>query len=387
MDDTHQFTPSELIHLFVDGEATAAQQSLLFSLLAAEADLQEKFRAAVLMHQTLEQVRASAVPPEHYTSELFARAGFAGTAGKRVVFFSALSSAARKAAPLVFSAVVGAAIAFLLLFDRQTGPVVLPAHSSIGSERSVPSAVALPEPVRRQTGSAGIAQQPRRRSLPNTEKRSLISNGISSAPNSESVNISGQGDFLAITTAPVAGQQAKVHRTTALRALVADIPDIRPATATSHITLYLKNIQALGWYPAREIPASDITENISIGALYHFSQEHAAGVEIGREFLPIYYFSDSTQRLERTVIWAGGIYHYQPEALAIAGALAPFARLGLGGTAAGPMARAVLGVRLQTDRLFSAALGVEGSSLLYRRGSTLYTTGKLGVVFQAELQF
>jgi len=68
---------SELVYLFVDGETTSAQEQVLFSHLATDADLQAELQEAILIRSTLEQdCSALAVPPET-TAAIFSKAGFA----------------------------------------------------------------------------------------------------------------------------------------------------------------------------------------------------------------------------------------------------------------------------------------------------------------------
>ena len=43
---------SELVYLFVDGETTSAQEQVLFSHLATDADLQAELQEAILIRST-----------------------------------------------------------------------------------------------------------------------------------------------------------------------------------------------------------------------------------------------------------------------------------------------------------------------------------------------
>ncbi len=455
MNNEYQFSASELIHLFVDGEADIAQQALLFSLLAIDAGLQEQFRSAVLMQQTIAQVRASAVPPEHYTAGLFAKAGFTA-AQPSATWLAGISTTAKNVVLSLFSAVVGACIATLLLFpyiDKATpGPRASMADTALHQQLSDSSTTETyaPTPAGQSTisgGTAPIRQADRpggtariysqynatptanRASaslspieLPTpttsenlTQKRPdtpmdeeaihasideetpiaqtdadaankpveiLADTPLDNAMAENQTENAPETPIASITTAPIAQQQiAAIDRSRPQRIAPAQMPAVEQLPM---VTLYLKNIQALRWYPVRDIPASTIEENLMFGGLYHLSREHAVGAEVGRELLPLYSFTDSSQIRMNILLWAGGVYQYQPEELAIANTIEPFVRIGLGGTGAGPMGKAMLGIRLQTSNVLSAALGVESSTLVYRRGTKLNTTGKLGFTVSIE---
>lgn len=450
MNNEYQFTASELIHLFVDGEATAAQQSRLFSLLAADVGLQEQFRAAVLIQKTLEQVRATTVPPVHYTTELFAKAGFATStaiaAEAPVSWIAGLSTATKGIALSLCSALAGACIAVFMMLPYLREPATTAANdvatrSAVGSSpiRATPG-----EPVQQLTAQGNAAagstasgssvvqgsaasgpNVPAYNAVEQTDRNrhsstELLQGGatervrirVDRTPRDQSASLvqdeSGQeqdaaerlsteavqeqfatplaqGELItAVQPVSVPQEPARIHRAVprSLLATSSVLPQEHP-----EVTVYLKNVQALDWYPQRDIPASTMEENLMFGALYHVSRDHAFGAEVGRELMPLYSFANNMQIRLNTMLWAGGLYQYQPESLVLANTIQPFFRLGLGGTGAGPMGKALLGMHLQTSDFMSAAFGLEGSLLAYRRGSVVQTTGKLGFMLSLEAQF
>ncbi len=463
MNNEYQFTASELIHLFVDGEAEPTQQALLFSLLATDTGLQEQFRAAVFMQQTLEQVRASAVPPAHYTTELFSRAGFTSATGTAAVapsFWSGIPPAAKSIILSLCSAAMGAGLAILLM---------LPSLQDITGQTSSTASVALPDTTRYQQGlSSGHSQahvpgpgpveqnaavggtdrtEARYRSTsdrdgaPATELQTtrqqtlatseevrsqqsstLADNATSNRYRNSTLNgtrNSTQSASLTPTEPATSNpateslentpEQQEENSTRDMQPITAvsltslgqqqvgtlgrnkpqliELSDIPPAEEIPGVVVYLKNTQALSWYPMRDIPASTMDENLMFGGLYYLSAEHAVGAEVGRELLPLYSFVGDLQIRNSTLLWGGAIYQYQPSALMIGNTMEPFVRLGLGGTGAGPMGKLMLGMRLQTSNVLSASIGLEGTTLVYRRHTTIETTGKLGFTVSIEAGF
>ncbi|MFP4528936.1 MAG: anti-sigma factor family protein, partial [Candidatus Kapaibacterium sp.] len=70
------FTPQDLIHLFIDGEASDAQQKALFEELAASDNLQAEFQQALDIKKSMAADFESMTPPPAVEASLFARAGF-----------------------------------------------------------------------------------------------------------------------------------------------------------------------------------------------------------------------------------------------------------------------------------------------------------------------
>ncbi|HET9136645.1 MAG TPA: hypothetical protein VFO76_08405 [Candidatus Kapabacteria bacterium] len=70
-------THSDLIYLFVDGEATPAERSKLYEALANNPELQSEFEDAMRMKEAVEREVTTAIPPPSLTEALFLRAGVA----------------------------------------------------------------------------------------------------------------------------------------------------------------------------------------------------------------------------------------------------------------------------------------------------------------------
>lgn len=420
MSNEYQFTPSELVHLFVDGEADAYQQSALFSYLASDMELQEELRGAMLMRKTLEQVRATTIPPDECATAIFAKAGFAATETQAVV--PVLSQTIIKSlVHTLLAATAGAGIAFVILSSALHQPAARPAGTASKQVAQVLSTPHNPDSAQTfgDLPSAQLTSQPtasgREIHSNSAAHVAKLTNGIADngrissgsrkprrlafAPDESKIAIENQSplqagteppaslysDAHSITTAPIAEQQFALS----LGESEPETLAFPPATAeenTAAFAVYLKSSQALKWYPSRDVPQQTITENISIGGLYYFSAAHAAGIEAGREFLPLYSFASTTHDYTRALWWIGGVYRYEPEDMRIA-FVQPFAQTSLGITTIGPMGKALLGARIQAGDFLSATLGVEAASLVYRRNSSLRTTEKLGFTFSTEIRF
>lgn len=118
--EQQSWTPSELIYLFVDGEADDVQKHLLFTALANDAALQAEFSDALRIGAAIEEAKLEERPPQHVTAALFQKAGFGEAAAAKTPIGAAVITTAagsgfasrlqRMAVPF-FSALVGGIIA------------------------------------------------------------------------------------------------------------------------------------------------------------------------------------------------------------------------------------------------------------------------------------
>ncbi|MBL7973731.1 MAG: hypothetical protein JNJ85_02385, partial [Candidatus Kapabacteria bacterium] len=79
------FTSSELIYLFLDGEHTPVERSVLFSSLANNSELQSEFEDALKIRAAAVKDASAIAPSATVTSALMSKAGFAGGAAASAV--------------------------------------------------------------------------------------------------------------------------------------------------------------------------------------------------------------------------------------------------------------------------------------------------------------
>ena len=89
-----QFSSSDLIYLYLDGEASSLQQDVLFSGLASNHELRQEFNDALHMSRAFREERSQLKPSLVLSSKVFAQAGItshveAATIGASVISFAA----------------------------------------------------------------------------------------------------------------------------------------------------------------------------------------------------------------------------------------------------------------------------------------------------------
>lgn len=87
-------TPSELVYLFVDGEATDVETSLLFGALADDAELQAELADAIRINAAAQGEAFETLPPADVTGALFERAGMTPTVGNATMGAAGAAGAA-----------------------------------------------------------------------------------------------------------------------------------------------------------------------------------------------------------------------------------------------------------------------------------------------------
>src|SRR5436190_18569817 len=67
---------SDLIHLFMDGEATETERNILYGALKDSPELQEEFSSAMQLKQAFASDIMKLQPPSYLESQIAERAGF-----------------------------------------------------------------------------------------------------------------------------------------------------------------------------------------------------------------------------------------------------------------------------------------------------------------------
>ena len=104
--ETYNFTPSELIYLFLDGEHNSVERTVLFRSMADNQELQHEFEDALKIRTAALTESLALVPSAALTQSLMARAGFA-TAGVALGSAAVARSDLRQLDDLVQLRVVG----------------------------------------------------------------------------------------------------------------------------------------------------------------------------------------------------------------------------------------------------------------------------------------
>ncbi len=443
----NEFSPSELIYLYVDGEADAGQQSALFAALAHDNELQAEFNDALALRLSASTEVRKTVPAPALKSALFQKAGFSASAATGTAAPVVASAPALPVAAAATGWMAGAkgmmlplltAMSGLLMFA--TGAVLwynsldADAATSLAVRPDIPATnhpvqrphnteqllasdgVSVPDESRAQMATASPQEpSPAGNSAAGTTannrwNRRTQDGGIQESRNEGGQGIphnssghaeaSGQGNAFeqrspVTRVLPLAPeQQSPDIAASAPAEIIGSMGDVRSMFPTNDVGSFSWGITARGiiglrLFPWREMgTASDVLDNTVIGATWMISDEHSAGVEVGREVLPMFVLgSDGRLHETQSLMWGGVAYRYSPEVIQLSDGLRPYVSGFAGGSVSGPLLKSSVGLLWKPDTHIQFTLGAEGTFLMYRYQQQWYGTQKLGVSYGVTIAF
>lgn len=351
-----QTTPSDLVYLFVDGEATDLERTMLFAALAEDVELQGELGDAIRVNSAARQESLETLPPPAVTANLFRRAGVVGAAshvippvippagpptptgmspdrGPVALGLRAEEEKNRRRwGGLLFpvgGAVVGVLLTLLLLGDPKVETVSdggAFAEKTGSTEQSVSLTTAPPasshtpatvssaggasvrnDQARLQRTSARIHNPVVTPSFDATTEVEAASEAASEAVTetaSESVTESPAPPPTAINR--LAELNLKPDE---LRQLMAETSEPKASESiefqdeigeefkveSPNYSIFLRGAGTLGTWPPREGEATvdrSLADAFALGGLYHLDETHAIGLQGGRDHHPFYLIND-----------------------------------------------------------------------------------------------
>ncbi|MGE3799522.1 MAG: hypothetical protein AB7H80_00725 [Candidatus Kapaibacterium sp.] len=483
------WTPSELVYLFVDGEADDVQKTQLFGALANNSDLQAELADAIRINAAVRDETANAAPPAGVTAILFERAGIgvAASSPSAPIVSGVVGGGTAAGAGLLMrkfglplvTGFLGAVLALFLVpeigfFQENSGggvaeqPVLASAQvESARSADNVQSLSATSSP--RERGRELMRGQQRFGRGQAAVDRTFSEPSISSAALSSSDGLDRVEPTLSDGSA-VLDPSSVLFRPALLQVLpreainsaslisssnrevssrVPRLSETNVSGSRFHFSTQLRGILGLETFPNRSLEngKSAPLENLALTAFWHPSEGHAIGIEVGRERHPLYVQSDPAgdggvifleingagggtpditftggpndpidlrngqngrngsnvvnaessptvapdtingYRLEPIVEWVGLAYQFKAGAIDSRGAIRPYVQTVVGATQSGPIGKATVGVAWKPEDRISLGVGVEGTSLFYRRDGEWFSSRKVGATYSVQVEF
>lgn len=417
-DDT--FSPSELIYLYLDGEADAAQYTVLFAALAHDPELQTEFQDALQMRLSLATEVRQTLPPPSLKEALLQKATTISQSAAQAAAGATVAPATSATAGSMFAAVQSVLIPLLSAVAGTmivANTVFTPTHSPVEPTGSVVTSVQQEPPVAHSLApdssaaldQSGVVEHNVSASLLRTSepvsvqrtmrpesapsRNGIVQNDTSVEEKLPDAELAMQEEYppvlLVVPLAARYGTTTEADYQMPTISLVQEPLLFAQADNTHHWTVYSRGIVGVRLFPWRSPKSTgDFASDLAVGVLYSFNEEFAAGIEAGQETLPLYVVANGgilDQRL--TIQWAGATGHYAPENFTLPGNIQPFITGIVGATGFGPIAKSILGVRWQPDTHIGLALGIEGTTLFYRYQQQWQSTQKIGVTYGVDVQF
>ena len=396
MSDSTLFSPSDLIYLFLDKESTSVQNSVLFTALVNNTELQNEFLDAVNLNRTAEQETRRLLPSPMLTSRLFSKIGISLTLAKASSVLS--FTKAGFTSLLLLALGVGAIVGYFLH---------IPSYNSM---HLPDTALHISMPNTKGDAQRGIEQN-----IHESDYSSQTQNKVYTvdAYNSGSVHLhypelvvlplEFSGSFLpdipptmgihplgeaVVKNSLLASGSANEQSNDLFTAELTQQKS--PSSAALAFSASLRGITGIGLYNNRSgnIATTQQLNNFAISIQYSLADEQHIGIEAGQEMLPsIVVNPDGSEREKSTIEWLGVTYRYTPYSLRPDSDVRPFGQIGLGGSTFGPTLKTIVGFEWQPSANIGLMFGTEGSVFAYRYSSTWYYTQKLGLTGGLVMRF
>jgi len=410
------YSMSELVYLFVDGESTPLQNDILFNALASNTDLQQELQEAILIRDTLVSDSVALAVPLKITTTIFQNAGVA----------------------LPSNLVVGAAASFGEKIFLGFKSIALPLFTAVGGAFIALGFMNYFQSENNASNNtlAGTNLNKYTNNNPNTfsnnRNNKLTDNNFSNnkISNNKHNNITTANEIVAkkedkieernITTSILKSNETQVYnksiaisqsalaQNTSLLSqilftknnnLTSSPIGILPINNSEFITSYneklplsfaVRGMMNLSSFPAgTKSTANEVPSNFTISIGYDLTAETKIGIEGGRQSIRYYTFENgknekATQR--ESIDWAGAYIRHNFNELTFFN-LTPFANGTLGATVSGPTGRMITGFKWQPENSISLSAGVEASTFFYQKSSNWQNISALGFIYQVEINY
>lgn len=396
---------SELIYLYLDGETTPVQETVLFESLAANSDLQAEFREAITLRDTFTADRIEQ-PPVTVTNAVFQRVGmvspFAGAstvAGLGTIIVGLMQ---RYAVPMI-SAVSGGVITLGALWLSGSFDSSVASSSLQNAATNAPRAVTTPyaassvtlqptsgidvkNPVRHTEVYAQPTGLPRKQHL-----ATVPSSSDTYSPASEISSETATSVVYPVISSPA------LHTAPAIQ-------QDNPRSPASVIALAFESIASSthgkfsfqarsftilggsGGTTPEQLPTNLLFNNAALGMFYHLDEWNAIGLEAGAESFEHYTFTNNTPEFHSQILWGSAVWRHIFTDKAEWNGFQPFSVLSAGFTQAGPMARGAVGLSYTPEDHISVSAGVEASSFIYSNPRGTFSAQKLGLTYSLNVR-
>jgi hypothetical protein len=420
MNNPLNFSPSELLSAYLDGELSPQSEKLLFEKLAQSDELRTEMRDFLAIHKEIEN-GAMYYPPAALKTAAMAKAGLESAGA----FAGALPLLKSALVPVV-SALTGVVLTVLVMTNLAQDDSELAAlknenallksengllktniaqsnntielqklEANIASEESAELQKILAKNEQELIAEKYKTQVFKRQA---EQQLAALEKVLKTGPTAE---IPESEAFKNITV--LASNSLKSDERTPLKDLLKDVEEsvTRPAILdemSTEKTSWLENINfemrgfSLANFPQpRTLPQSDpIFKNMAIGAYYRVNNTHAFGGEFGQEAFSQRFSeieADSVVNWQQYLVlpWAGLSYRYTPD-ISFKN-IRPMVGIFAGGSEGGPVTRAILGVQIFPENPVSMTIGGEAAAFAYQFKGKWFVSPKLGLTYGVSVKF
>jgi hypothetical protein len=425
MKDFEHNALSDLIYLFIDGEADDTQKSALFSALANDASLQAEFQSAMRFNASYPRPTSDgAMPPAMLSRSLFEKAGFnpalvvplATAVVAETVRSGFLSSPGTKifAFKNVLIPLITAGIGIVATagFMSNNSPKVQ--MSAVQKQETI--STIEPEVFKNNSESVDFQRTKKNEFFsvksnptPVIKKESRVLKADNAdlqpqvlktapahskdIPNDEGLPKNADISLLKTPENIVTISKAENKPEIILQPImVIDTVKTEAEEIATNYAIYTRKLGMVALFPTREssFGGHKFLDNTSIGAIYKVDENHGIVLEAGEEVFPVFVKNESGEyAFTNTLQWVTAGYRFTTSPLKILGGIQPFAQLNAGYvlSGSGPVTKGLAGIQWQPFKNVSFNGGLESTALFYTRENAQKVGGKIGYFYGISILF
>jgi hypothetical protein len=405
----------QLINDLLDGELDSAGEAALFGQLAIDSELRSEFMQLMMIHNAVQDDRATLVPPVPLTSAVFAGLGFAAPIAGAAAGAAAMTHSggfmttwlAKIGIPLM-AALASAGITLAVMTNAEGagsgGGLVSEMSQQSSASGQPPSSESAHQSMAVATARNEHSQEPVAERVAERVVERIVErvSPVDAMLMSENENLRRQVAELQANIAPRQTNRSTedaltqivpsaftstldIRRMESDRVLVAE--RLTPISAPMNVPAFSLNVRGLSGQSGSlaVTPQTGWYDNLSLAMLYRMTPTDAVGVEIGSESFPMVFSGIRNQQevrfeIQPLVTWAGLSYRHVFPEIGTSG-FSPFAQALVGGTQFGPIGRGSVGVMYSPVGPLSFMLGIEGSALGFTHQNQWFTSSKYGFTY------
>ncbi len=387
-----QFSPSEMITLYMDGELPDALQPSLFAMLSEQAELRQEMQDHFTVRRHMDTNLIA--PPLELEESIMRRIG-AVTVGASLnnpvstgLATSATTWFGKVVQPLMFVLLGATLSGMYFAFNTDKSEQIV----QMMKQENVPTQQIMQSPVINATNNAQILNMPSKRiasPMPvtkNMNAASMIEDDNQINNSNAEVKPTPEIAQQAVNTAPVDvivpnnAQQIDIPKK--------ELQAIINSEETSPFSLTLRGFTTHSFVDQKVTPNfNPFINNVSAGFQYDLSKEDAVFVELGQESVVQRFTgieNNYTIQYDQTYHAPWAMIGWQHRFHG-GNSFKPLIRVGGGAMETGPMARMTIGVEYDLTRNITLIGGIEGMSTFYSYKGQWFSTQKAGITYGTRI--
>lgn len=398
MNETNYQNPSELLHLFLDGELEAGKESLLFSELAGNEELRNEMKDFLLIRNKIKSDSIPVSPPIETSSALFGTLGFNPSVlnPNAVIPFSGLVlSTLKKLWAPVATAIVASLITYFALqqyINNNTSQSHFPMMVSYSINPLIHG-----NSDNNELNNLSIAENKNTDRLAQNRITSKVDNFTDRLP--EKVQFNGveysKVEYNSDNLRIINDGGIRIKQIISSYTPQSIFQNTKLKKNDNEYSLQLRGINGIS-FPSAQVPFKQNTIFSNMSAAFYFArfENIRIGFEFGNEpFGQVFNNKEGGTEWQYTqnaaIYWAGldVMYIFDKEFFFDDGPQ-PFVQATLGGTELGPLGKLITGLQYYSKETgIGAMIGIEGTLLSYINQKVWYNTKKIGFTYGMSIHF